>query len=120
MTNYLLLVNIALLAAAIALLWSNRQRASSRDDALKPLLSLAPPSATEVRELLGRPRPRLISIEILNPIQLAAQHNAFAGLLGNLAPGLIRREVHRQAAGILRAELEKWQVLAEVRVHEPD
>lgn len=116
----LLILNAVLLSAAIALLVHNHKELRTQSRVLHPVLDLAPPAPDEVRSLLGQPRKRLISVEILNPMQLAAKHHAFAGILGNLAPGLIRREVHRQAASILRKELEKWDVMAEVRIHAAD
>lgn len=120
MLNYLLGANLVLLAVLAVLLWRHQRQLEAQREAIRPLLELAPPPASEVRNLLGQPRPRLISIEILNPMQLAAHHNAFAGLLGNIAPGVIRHEVHRQVVRILKAELAKQEVAAEVRIHGPE
>ncbi len=117
MLNYLLIINALLLIAAIVLLWRNHQRLVTQQADIRPLLEIAPPPAADVTSLLGEVHPRLISVEIHNPLQLAAREQALAGLLGNLAPGLIRREVYRQAASLLRQELDKWEVAAEVRVH---
>ncbi|MEN8719511.1 MAG: hypothetical protein ABF296_04510 [Oceanococcaceae bacterium] len=113
----LLILNAVLLSLGVVLLRSNLRRLKQQAHDIAPLLALAPPPAADVRGLLGETTPRLISIEIQNPMQLAAQHQAVAGMLGNLAPGLVRREVYRQAAAIIRGELEKWNVAAEVRVH---
>lgn len=117
MLNYLLILNALLLLAAIVLLWRNHQRLVTQQIDIQPLLEIAPPPAGDVSDLLGEVHPRLISVEIHNPLQLAAREQALAGLLGNLAPGMIRREVYRQAASMIRQELEKWEVAAEVRVH---
>ncbi len=59
----------------------------------------------------------LLSIEILNPVQLAAQESRFADALGSVSPGLLRRIVHQRTAEILRGELVKYGVQAEVRLH---
>jgi hypothetical protein len=81
------------------------------------------PSETEV---FAAPRPagvsgrdrRLITVEILNPIELAtARGGRVAGLAGTLAPGLTRRIVYDQTLRILRRELTGKDVLADVRVH---
>jgi hypothetical protein len=65
----------------------------------------------------GRDR-RLITVEILNPIELAtARGGRVAGLAGTLAPGLTRRIVYDQTLRILRRELTGKDVLADVRVH---
>lgn len=118
MLNYLLILNALLLLVAVVLLWKNHQRLVTQQTDIQPLLEIAPPPAGEITGLLGETHPRLISVEIHNPLQLAAQEQALAGLLGNLAPGMIRREVYRKAANLLRKELDKWGVAAEVRVHD--
>ena len=65
----------------------------------------------------GRDR-RLITIEILNPIELAtARAGRVAGLAGSLAPGLTRKLVYDQTLRTLRRELDEQNVLADVRVH---
>jgi hypothetical protein len=60
---------------------------------------------------------RLISIEILNPVELAGTRGRVLGVAGSLAPGLTRRIVYDQVAKILRSQLGERQVVAEVRVH---
>jgi hypothetical protein len=60
---------------------------------------------------------RLISIEILNPVELAGTRGRVLGVAGSLAPGLTRRIVYDQVAKILRSQLGERQVVADVRVH---
>jgi hypothetical protein len=60
---------------------------------------------------------RLISIEILNPVELAGTRGRVLGVAGSLAPGLTRRIVYDQVAKILRSQLGARQVVADVRVH---
>ena len=60
---------------------------------------------------------RLISIEILNPIELAGTRGRLAGLAGTLAPGLTRRLVYDQVVKTLRQQLAEQQVVADVRLH---
>lgn len=59
----------------------------------------------------------LISIEILNPVELATQESPLAGPLGRAAPGLIRKLVYQRAADMLRQQLGEHGVQAEVRIH---
>ncbi len=59
----------------------------------------------------------VISIEILNPMELASKESPFAGPLGRLAPGLIRKIVYQRAADMLRQQLGEHGVQAEVRIH---
>ena len=73
-----------------------------------------PPDAVR---LLANQRAPLISIEILNPIELAAQESEFAGPISTVAPNLIRRIVYQKTAEILRAELDEKGVQADVKVH---
>ncbi len=59
----------------------------------------------------------LLSIEILNAAELAARESRFAHVLGSLTPQLLRRLVYQQTAEVMRAELVKHGVQAEVRLH---
>lgn len=58
----------------------------------------------------------MLSVRILNPMELAAQKHWAAGLAGRITPGLVRRIVSMEAAKILRQELPKYGVVAEVEV----
>jgi hypothetical protein len=60
----------------------------------------------------------LISIEILNPMELASQESPLAGPLGRIAPGLIRKLVYQRATDMLRQQLGEHGVQAEVRIHD--
>ena len=61
---------------------------------------------------------RLITIEILNPIELAsARGGRIAGLAGSLVPGVTRRIVYDQTFKTLRRELDRMAVHADVRLH---
>jgi hypothetical protein len=60
---------------------------------------------------------RLISIEILNPAELAATRGRLAGLAGSVAPKLTQRIVYDQTVKILREQLVAQQVVADVRLH---
>jgi hypothetical protein len=61
---------------------------------------------------------RVISIEILNPLELAAAtRGRLAGIAGSIAPGLIRRVVYDQTVKQLRRQLGEEHVAADVRLH---
>jgi hypothetical protein len=82
------------------------------DDALGRSLNAAlpaPASTTGSR--------RLITIEILNPIELAGARGRLAGVAGSLAPGITRRIVHEQAVKMVKRQLAAEQVVADVRLH---
>lgn len=57
-----------------------------------------------------------IVINILNPMELAAQKHWVAGTMGRLTPGLVRKIVYQEAVKIVSQELPKYGVMAEVRV----
>jgi hypothetical protein len=83
-----------------------------------------------VRAYLAEQRPaastsgtrRVITIEILNPLELAGKRGRWAGLAGSLVPGITRRVVHDQAVHFVRRQLAAEKVIADVRlcVLEPD
>lgn len=60
---------------------------------------------------------RLITIEILNPIELAGKRGRLAGIAGSFAPGITRRVVYDQALKLVRTELASHRVVADVRLH---
>ena len=83
------------------------------------------PDETAAAALDRSPRPpgaygetrRLISIEILNPIELAGTRHRLLGLAGSLAPSLTRRVVYDQVLRIIKRELDSQHVVADVRLH---
>jgi hypothetical protein len=103
------------LATAGALVWL----------ALRPSVE-QPPDPVLAAALAALPRPaasssaarRLITIEILNPIELAGARGRWAGIAGSLAPGLVRRLVYEQALRTVKRQLAAEQVIADVRLHE--
>ena len=68
------------------------------------------------RGLPGTAR-RVITIEILNPIELAGTRGRLVGIAGSLAPGLTRRIVYDQAVRDIKRQLARERVVADVRVH---
>lgn len=60
---------------------------------------------------------RVITVEVLNPIEVAAARSRLGGVAGTLAPGLITRAVHDRAMRTLRRELTAQGVVADVRLH---
>jgi hypothetical protein len=84
------------------------------------------PSADDSVEVFEAPRPpgvgergrRLITIEVLNPLELASTRaGRLAGLAGTLAPGLTRKLVYDQVYKTLQRELDRMAVHADVRLH---
>jgi hypothetical protein len=60
---------------------------------------------------------RVITIEILNAVELARTRGRLAGLAGSIAPGVTRRIVYDQAIKLVRQQLAGEGVAADVRLH---
>jgi hypothetical protein len=60
---------------------------------------------------------RIITVEVLNPIELAGSRGRIAGIAGSLAPGITRRVVYDQVLARLRRQLADENVAADVRLH---
>ena len=72
--------------------------------------------ASSVFSALGRPS--LISVEILNPMELAVRESPLAKTFGSLTPDLVRREVYKEIYKRLCVQLQDQGVVAEVRLHD--
>jgi plasmid stabilization system protein ParE len=57
------------------------------------------------------------TIEILNPLEVAAADSKLGEVFGSLTPAIVRREVHRRAHGIIRRQLAERGIRADVRLH---
>ncbi|MFT4264225.1 MAG: hypothetical protein QM572_12635 [Nocardioides sp.] len=77
----------------------------------------APPAVPVTLDIGPR---RVITIEILNPLELAASQSRAARLLGGLTPTVITRIVYDQASKQIMETLEDEGVAAEVRVRVGD
>jgi hypothetical protein len=83
------------------------------------------PDETLARSLHRHQRPavsasntrRVITIEILNPIEVAGTRSRWAGIAGALAPGITHRVVYDHAMRIVRKQLARERVVADVRLH---
>ena len=62
-------------------------------------------------------RPALISVEVLNPLELAARESRLAKALGALTPDLVQREVYQQVYERMCKQLQDQGVVADVRLH---
>jgi hypothetical protein len=68
-------------------------------------------------ELSSSATRRVITIEILNPIELAGTRGRLVGMAGSLAPGITRRIVYDRAIRMVRRHLADENVVADVRMH---
>jgi hypothetical protein len=103
--------NLATLAALGVLVLRRRTDHPAPDRVLAAALdAMTPPTSTTS----GR---RVITVEILNALELAGRRGRLAGLAGSVAPGLVRRIVHDQAIRTLQQQLAAEHVVADVRLH---
>ncbi len=82
--------------------------------ALNAAWNALPPDAAQLANVGAA---SFMSLEILNPVELASKESSFAGPLGSIAPGLLRKIVYQRAAAIIREDLVKHGVQAEVKIH---
>jgi hypothetical protein len=107
----LVVTNLLTLAA---LLWTRFRPASHE----QPDERLASAARTALRPVGTPGSRRVITVEILNPIELAGSRGRVAGVAGSLVPGLIRRVVYDQAVREIRRTMREHQVVADVRLLE--
>ncbi|TXI82945.1 MAG: hypothetical protein E6Q40_11765 [Cupriavidus sp.] len=61
-------------------------------------------------------KPMLLTIEILNPVELARKESWFAGAFGALTPALLRRIVYAKTLVIMQEQLLQFDVKADVQL----
>ena len=71
----------------------------------------------DLQTLLGDPGKRIITVEILNPMELATDKTWLAKPVAGMSPGLINRIVYQQAREIVKQQLPKFGAVAEVKIH---
>lgn len=108
----------ALLCVTLAVLWysSKRQLTALRQrlDALGVDASLSPDSFPTIA---SSGKQRLITVELLNPMELAAKESWFARQFGSLTPALVHKLVYAQARERVEQQMPKFGATAEVKVH---
>lgn len=108
---------LSLVVAALIIRLIYLRRLMRRLEAeLEALASARVLQGPDVEALLEPEHPTLITIEVLNPFELATQQSRLAGPASAVAPGLIRQEVMRQALQKVKAQLVAEGVQAEVKL----
>lgn len=111
----LAVTNVVTLAALVVLYrYLDRPAHQPPDPVVAAALDSVPPAPSAPSP--GGTR-RIVSVEVLNPIELAGSRGRLAGLAGTLAPRLTRRIVHDQVLKILKQQLAEQHVVADVRLH---
>jgi hypothetical protein len=119
----LVLVVVLLDVAIVGLLMWRLRILDAKERALRAEFAQLTPAAAlpaplEVAFRAGRQR--FLTVEILNPLELARAQNKLAGIAGAVAPSAVRALVYDQVAKITRAQLAERGVAADVQVHVAD
>ena len=109
----IILVVSNVVTLALLLYWRLRAAAETVHD---PEIASALAALTPTPATVAKPR-RFISVEILNPIELAGSRGRVLGIAGSLAPGLTRRIVYDQIVKEMRRLFAARRVVADVHVH---
>jgi hypothetical protein len=114
------LVVVLLDAAVVALLIWRLRMLDARERALRAEFTLLTPSPAlplPLEEAFRAGRQRFLTVEILNPLELARAQHRLGGVAGAVAPSAIRGIVYDQAAKITRSQLAARGVAADVQIH---
>jgi hypothetical protein len=104
---------LALVAWRVSQLRSMAASLKKEMDDLAPAAVLAAP---ELGEFFADAKSDVITVEILNPMQLAAKESWFADVFGSLTPALVRKTVLERTQQIMDKELRKYGVEAVVSI----
>ena len=110
LTVITLLVSIGLLAWVLKL----RQQLAVLEAQSKVTAARLGTAPVAVRDAAGKPM--LLTIEILNPVELARKESWFAGAFGSLTPTLLRRIVYARTLVIMQEQLLQFDVKADVQL----
>jgi hypothetical protein len=108
----LVVTNLLSVAAAI---WLWRERTAGEPAPAPEIAALLDTIAAQPTAVSGVRR--IISVEILNPLDLAGTRGRVVGIAGSFAPSITRRVVNEQAVKTLRRQLAEQHVVADVRLH---
>ena len=120
MTNVLLCANLVALLGIGGWLYVLQRRAAtlraSVDWLAADAAALPSDLRTEAREA-GVSASPFYTIEILNPLEVAAAESKLGEMFAGLTPGIVRREVYRRAHGIIVEQLTVRGIRADVKLH---
>ena len=103
----LVITNLAT-AAALVMLWRFHGGTQAEDGDVLAALATQRSGTSGSR--------RVLTIEILNPVELAATRGRVVGIAGSLVPALTKRIVYDQTLKQLRKQLVDQGVVADVRL----
>lgn len=116
MVWFLLVVQLGLIGWVVMLLRKSRHVQTEVAEAARLVDDIPVPEVDPALVTTGV----FITVEILNPLEVASTRVKLAGVAGTVAPSLITKIVNEQAVKVLRRQLDSQGVRAEVRLHGVD
>lgn len=120
LTLVLLAANLLLLLYLLQRLLSQRRHTLQLLAETQALAAQANALPASLPSVLGERKGPLLVLEILNPQQLAAQESWLGHAFGGLAPALVRKIVYKQTVPMVKQELTKHGVEAQVDLYRVD
>ncbi len=114
---FLIVLNSVALAVLLWRVLSLRRLALTLQQEVEQLRLAPHDAAPDVVRMLGRGGRPVIALDILNPMELASRQSWFADTFGSMAAPALRKVVYDRAVKIIRQELIKHGVRAQVSIH---
>jgi len=115
--NALFIVLLAVVAYLFLRLAAQRELLSQLKDEQRTLAEAWRAGRVDLSEFTGSKQNPIITIEILNAVELAAKQSKFGGMIGKYAPDMIRKMVIKRTADTMRDQMTGNGVHVEVQVH---
>lgn len=118
-TGLLIALSInALLCVGIAFLWFSSRKQLKDLNARLDAFGLSPDlNPEEFPTIANSGKKRLITVELLNPMELATKESWIARQFGSLTPALVHKLVYDQARDRVEGQMPNFGAKAEVKVH---
>ncbi len=120
LTHILLTANLLMVVTLLTWLWMLHRRTTTLNHSAGTLAAGIGALPRDLRSEAQRASIQsapFYTIEILNPLEVAAQESRLGRVFSGLTPVIVRREVYRQARGIIRQQLADRGIKAEVKLH---
>jgi hypothetical protein len=113
----LLVVGLALVGCTVVELLRLRRTARQLENEVRQAAERAAALPPDLVEALGVGGRQVITIELLNPFELAGRSSWFARPLSAVTPDLLRNVVYQRAVTMFRERSSEYGVEADVRLH---
>jgi hypothetical protein len=113
----LLVVGLALVGCTVVELLRLRRTAGQLENEVRQAAERAAALPPDLVEALGVGGRQVITIELLNPFELAGRSSWFARPLSAVTPDLLRNVVYQRAVTMFRERSSEYGVEADVRLH---